>query len=166
MSEEEKLPQWHQSPRPGEDGEALTPNREAIAEWVAALESGQYEQGEGWLKVIDDKGSAKYCCLGVACEIFSERLDLKVGAESSSGTNWIVFAGMKQFLPKEVLTYLGLFVNEEMDTSVMVLDPNPDAYPAIPAEISVVQMNDDRHNNFTTIAQAIKDTYLREGVTP
>lgn len=35
--------------------------------WVEALRSGEYRQGEGYLQ--DHEG--KFCCLGVACEIFS-----------------------------------------------------------------------------------------------
>lgn len=42
----------------------LGPNQE---KWLQALESGNYAQGKEFLC---DAG--KYCCLGVACEIFSE----------------------------------------------------------------------------------------------
>jgi hypothetical protein len=35
------------------------------AQWVAALRSGEYEQGKMRLRSADDK----YCCLGVLCEI-------------------------------------------------------------------------------------------------
>jgi hypothetical protein len=34
------------------------------AEWVAALRSGGYKQGEGFLRMGDS-----YCCLGVLCDI-------------------------------------------------------------------------------------------------
>lgn len=40
-------------------------NRE---KWVAALRSGEYKQTHGVLKNSDNR----YCCLGVACEIFSK----------------------------------------------------------------------------------------------
>ena len=33
--------------------------------WVAALRSGKYEQAKGWLREGD-----KFCCLGVACDLF------------------------------------------------------------------------------------------------
>lgn len=35
---------------------------------VAALRSGQYHQGRGWLKQ-GEGDDARYCCLGVACEV-------------------------------------------------------------------------------------------------
>ncbi len=37
--------------------------------WLRALRSGKFIQGEGYLKVSDDDGVIKHCCLGVACEI-------------------------------------------------------------------------------------------------
>ena len=35
--------------------------------WVAALRSGKYKQGKGQLY---DNLDEKYCCLGVACDLF------------------------------------------------------------------------------------------------
>lgn len=40
-------------------------NPEVKAEWLAALRSGDYEQGAGFLRTDDNK----YCCLGVLCAI-------------------------------------------------------------------------------------------------
>ena len=39
-------------------------SRELRDEWVAALRSGDYPQGQGALKTADG-----YCCLGVLCDI-------------------------------------------------------------------------------------------------
>lgn len=36
--------------------------------WIAALRSGDYDQGKGALCRVTKEG-AKYCCLGVAYEI-------------------------------------------------------------------------------------------------
>ena len=41
--------------------------------WLAALRSGSYAQGTGYLKKDD-----RFCCLGVACEIFPKPQDLKI----------------------------------------------------------------------------------------
>lgn len=39
--------------------------KESVAkEWIAALRSGKYKQGQGQLKTQD-----KFCCLGVLCDI-------------------------------------------------------------------------------------------------
>jgi hypothetical protein len=37
--------------------------REEFNEWLVALESGEFEQGKGFLRRND-----KYCCIGVFCE--------------------------------------------------------------------------------------------------
>lgn len=47
------------------------------AKWVAALRSGKYKQGKGFL--LDENG--KYCCLGVACSIQRNPKKLLVGKQ-------------------------------------------------------------------------------------
>ncbi len=46
----------------------VSPERQA--EWVAALRSGKFEQGAGYLKQFssDYDGGVAHCCLGVLCE--------------------------------------------------------------------------------------------------
>lgn len=39
-------------------------NQEAVRLWLQALRSGEYQQGQSYLRRDD-----KYCCLGVACEV-------------------------------------------------------------------------------------------------
>lgn len=34
-------------------------------QWITALRSGEYEQGTGFLRTINNK----YCCLGVLCDV-------------------------------------------------------------------------------------------------
>lgn len=47
-------------------------NAEAKAAWLAALRSGQFQQGRGQLF---EPGSQTYCCLGVACEVYRMATD-------------------------------------------------------------------------------------------
>jgi hypothetical protein len=62
-------------------------NKQAKAEWVAALRSGKYRQGIGSLAVVDpDTGAEAHCCLGVACEVFGERLGLTVDVRDCDNT--------------------------------------------------------------------------------
>lgn len=42
-------------------------------EWIDALRSGKYEQGDGYLRLNDEMGGHKYCCLGVLCEIVRDK---------------------------------------------------------------------------------------------
>jgi hypothetical protein len=52
--------------------------------WVASLRSGEFKQGTGCLKDNNDK----YCCLGVACEIYRR--------ETSDG-EWLPLANNYEF---------------------------------------------------------------------
>lgn len=52
-----------------------------IRAWVEALRSGEYEQGKGYLRVTDEDGQDKFCCLGVLCEVAGLRpVDIEVDA--------------------------------------------------------------------------------------
>jgi hypothetical protein len=46
--------------------------------WVAELRSGKYKQCKSYLATEVTKGEPRYCCLGVACEILKDELDLAV----------------------------------------------------------------------------------------
>ena len=47
-------------------------DQEFKARWVAALRSGEYEQGQGQLVADLGDGQKVFCCLGVACELAVE----------------------------------------------------------------------------------------------
>ena len=47
-------------------------DQEFKARWVAALRSGEYEQGQGQLVADFGDGQKVFCCLGVACELAVE----------------------------------------------------------------------------------------------
>jgi hypothetical protein len=45
-------------------------NKEVKDQWVAALRSGEYEQGRSYLRSKDPNGgNDKFCCLGVLCDL-------------------------------------------------------------------------------------------------
>lgn len=68
--------------------------------WVAALRSGKYEQGRGYLKVGN-----LFCCLGVACDIAVKNgVDIEVTDTS--------YDGETKVMPEVVTAWLGLR-NEE-----------------------------------------------------
>jgi hypothetical protein len=51
--------------------------REQCIYWIAALRSGEYQQGYGRLKRSEENGDEYYCCLGVVqelCELKTEGL--------------------------------------------------------------------------------------------
>lgn len=70
--------------------------------WINALRSGEYEQGEGALRVRLDDGSYGFCCLGVLCDIYRE--------ETGEG-EWSLdrsFLGESEYLPTKVRLWAGL----------------------------------------------------------
>src|SRR5689334_11788613 len=61
-------------------------NKEVKDQWVAALRSGEYEQGKGTLQE-----DGKFCCLGVLCE-----LAVKAGVTTSEpreGGSTVIYGG-------------------------------------------------------------------------
>jgi hypothetical protein len=42
-------------------------------QFVAALRSGDYQQGESWLRKLLPDGTFSYCCVDVGCNIRSQR---------------------------------------------------------------------------------------------
>ena len=71
-----------------------TPEQQAKnrREWVEALRSGDYQQGQGALLTGD-----RFCCLGVACEI-----------SGLAEWNGHYYLGQDCALPDEVMDWLGL----------------------------------------------------------
>lgn len=53
-------------------GVPVTPNVEAIKEWIHALRSGNFTQGSGSLFSGQRSDTPQYCCLGVACEVYKK----------------------------------------------------------------------------------------------
>lgn len=52
-------------------------NPEIKEKWLAALKSGQYKRGEGFLrqKALTDETQTLYCCLGVLCDLHQQITD-------------------------------------------------------------------------------------------
>lgn len=78
-------------------------NPEWKAKWVAALRSGEYQQGTGHLKEETECGT-KYCCLGVLGDI----LDPGGWANDPSRPEIPSFRGAKEMLPHHTLVETGV----------------------------------------------------------
>lgn len=89
-------------------------NRNLVAD---ALESGRFIQGLGSLCQETPDGP-RYCCLGVACEVFIENggaLEKRTGdrtSQTSSRFSWYGDCALR--LPKEVQDWLDIDVNGTM----------------------------------------------------
>lgn len=82
-------------------------NPEIKAQWVAALRSGDYEQGAGNLCVVDSEGEhPEYCCLGVL-----EHLRELSGAPVKVATDAfgvVSFDGEEQTLSRVTIEWSGI----------------------------------------------------------
>jgi hypothetical protein len=78
----------------------FTPEQE---EWLQALESGKYMQGRKWL----NKGG-NMCCLGVACELFKEKLRLNV-VDAGAGDPIRYYAEQPNCAPDSIVELLCLW---------------------------------------------------------
>lgn len=89
------------------------------AQWVAALRSGEYEQGKGVLREIDNDGTlGGYCCLGVLCD-----LAVKAGVipeptikTYDHGPKEVLYDEADAILPSSVAEWAGLIEPDEADS--------------------------------------------------
>jgi hypothetical protein len=109
-------------------------NPEIKTRWVAALRSGDYEQGIGSLSP-----NGHYCCLGVLCELAVE--DGKVEKKQRDG-GIVHYDECEGILPKSVVKWAGL---DEQEPDVLI----DGEYT------SLINMNDGG-DTFATIADAIE----------
>lgn len=59
----------------------VQPTTKQITKWVNALRSGKFKQGKNQLQI-----DTKFCCLGVACEIFIPKTLQRVYNQQLEGT--------------------------------------------------------------------------------
>lgn len=110
------------------------------AEWLAALRSGEYVQGYGYLKT-----DAGYCCLGVLCDLAVKAKVIPGPQQNEDGESYDYGEEFEDnvFLPQEVQNWAGL-------------DPNPGSDDADRPCLSV--MNDE-HYTFGDIAEQIEQFF-------
>jgi hypothetical protein len=92
-------------------------NEQIAKQWVEALRSGKYNQGQGFLCRIDANGNKYHCCLGVLCEILGVKGE-KIDLEEDPDTRDIIDSGQTIIaydycvkLPPEVVFKSAEFVN-------------------------------------------------------
>jgi hypothetical protein len=135
-------------------------NKEAIAEWVDALRSRRFDQATETLVSRTDDGRMSYCCLGVACEVFADRVGLWLGADGNGDPTYrhendgVVVGGFGGYkgptaLPEPLRKFLGF------ENSDPILRPENDIF------LTCIHMNDEKMASFDEIADAIERTYLR-----
>ena len=126
-------------------------NQEIKEKWIQALKSGEYEQCQGFLRIINTKGELEYCCLGVLCDIYAKENNIEwkdnmYGEEYSVLSTDIVECNE---LPEEVAAWAGCF---KQDPSVIVKDTllnHEDKY-------SLTYLNDTLDMTFEQISNFIE----------
>lgn len=81
-------------------------NKTVKKQWLKALRSGEYKQGQSQLRQVEEgdygeEGEVKFCCLGVLCDIYGKKNNISFKKQT-------MFLGQDAFLPKKVRQWAGL----------------------------------------------------------
>jgi len=83
--------------------------QEILKEWIDALRSGDYQQGEGQLCAYDEDEDEFFCCLGVLCEIAARHgVPVNKTISHNDGNPVVLYDDKKDFLPEVVRVWAGL----------------------------------------------------------
>lgn len=121
-----------------------------VAEWTAALRSGKYEQGRGFLN-----GPKGHCCLGVLCEL----AEVPVVETDDQGIKMFEFAGgfkSNWDVPRAASADLV----EGLDLATQVVDPRDDSMTfsfKTGLDIILMGMNDEGFWSFGRIADFLDE---------
>lgn len=125
-------------------------NKDGLRKWVVALRSKEYKQGQHSLGSVTN-GETRYCCLGVACEIFYKDLGIRRYIhEYEEDTYSIQFDDHDGALPEDLAHLLGI-------------DPNPivgiKEISGKEVTLSATDANDIYRLRFDEIADLIEEYY-------
>jgi hypothetical protein len=87
--------------------------------WIDALRSGKYKQGAGFLR----QRGAKYCCLGVACEVYNrnvpkaKRLPVNVSLTTTVGITYYGDHGTT--MPNVVAAWYGMSTTDILPQTIL-----------------------------------------------
>jgi len=138
------------------------PNLIFIKEWVKALRSGEYKQGQSYLRSRD----GKFCCLGVLCDL-TNRIDWEALLEEDECCT-ILNEG--SVLPKSILNLLDL---EERTSLFKISLENPKLIEILEENYkkedrvntwgyySLAELNDVWKLDFNQIADILEEEFLR-----
>ena len=120
-------------------------NPEIKAKWLAALRSGEYQQGQNWLK----NGKGGFCCLGVLCDLYRKEIG-KGGWEIYYESRIFTLDDAKApyYPPTRVIDWAGLGESWEALNKIRITIDG--------TENSLAEHN-DQGKTFSQIADAIED---------
>ena len=80
-------------------------NPKVKSKWVEALKSGEYLQGKGALRTMEN-GEFRHCCLGVLCDLYSKEFGEPWRQDGATS----YFLGSRDYLPTKVRHWAGLIL--------------------------------------------------------
>ena len=124
-------------------------NSQVKEKWVAALRSGEYQQGINSLR-----SNQGFCCLGVLCDLYAKEHNENweyVNAYSEQTTkakdSWY-FDEERQFLPWKVMNWAGI---EDENPEVKIVDEDGNVL-----EYEILSYMNDMGKSFSSIADTIE----------
>lgn len=90
-------------------------NKEIKSLWLEALRSGEYEQTERVLRSRVDYNKYAYCCLGVLCDVLSEKGFVEGSWGKGVDDNTFITLNLScstDDLSNEILSWLGMSVEQ------------------------------------------------------
>lgn len=117
-------------------------NPEIKQQWIEALRSGRYKQGQGSLRDHDE-----YCCLGVLCDLAEQAGIVK--SNSITGWSFIYSSLVDRFdesdlnLPIAVMNWAGIDLNYgvEIDVAGKLLSNRNDQGDSFDVIADVIEVN-------------------------
>jgi len=123
---------------------SLNPN---ARKWIAALRSGLFQQGNGYLRKDEENGPT-LCCLGVACELaILDGVEIKKKRNEADGI--YRYEETESILPEEVRKWLGLRSSDGGFDKAILFGFSDRAH-------SLTQLNDHARYDFNMIADFVE----------
>lgn len=129
--------------------EITQPTKQQIKDWCAALRSGQYEQGKGYLQQAEE-----YCCLGVACKIFIPKKKLKVDEFSKTITG--ILPDDQRHAPQWLIDISNINFNKDRNKNLKKIDNRFSIY--------LSTLNDNEGLTFDEIADVLELIYIHKAL--
>jgi hypothetical protein len=119
--------------------------------WIAALRSGEYDQGIERLRTL-----TRFCCLGVLCDLYSKETGIEWNYHSPSeghSLSGFEFDGQREFLPSSVVEWSGLETRSP-EINILVSDEDEEYLDTQ----ALAELNDNGEN-FFKIADLIEENF-------
>jgi hypothetical protein len=130
------------------------------AQWTAALRSGEYKQGVGVLRDLDNS----FCCLGVLCDLAEKAGVIEPAVlvpEEREYEEHYRYGGCTGTLPVAVMKWSGLETDEGLyrltDADMEdAFGPDWETTVTVYRSRNLINDNDGKHHSFERIAETIE----------